>query len=232
MIEASNTATVYTLTVYEADTKAINSKTPSTGSTTFMLNPNQPTKTENGITIIDRTVGSTRPDGSSATFMQRLDRLEQENKDLLTRLHNEEMKNLEQRMEQRISGLSQVPEQTWWEKMIDTLTNKPEVIQQISGSLGKLIHGEQKDYIQKQVPINGTENKDVVMEEETQTTYKDPGLTKEQIEELEEEQQLQLQEYALESLESRIGIAVVTRMTLHVAALNDKDLNKLLNYLD
>jgi len=232
MIEAANTSQVYTLKVYPADTKNINTKTPHSGSTTFMLNPNQPVRQENGVTIIDRTApGSMGNTAVNPLISARLDKLEAENLKLREDLHKAEIQSIKDNVAAQIAGIAQRPDETpWYERLIGAIEQKPELIDKLLDPVERLITGVvtsfqgKKNFIQKEFlpPVNGT-NPDTTMAD----TNHQQQLTEEEVEKLHDQQ-----DAALEIIEARIGAPVLTKLIEQVSKLSDKDLNKLLNYLD
>lgn len=171
MIEASNTGAVYTLKVYDEMCRDIKNNTPHSGSTTFMLSSTTPVKTENGVTIIDRTQGAANA-GGNAAVMARLDSLEKTNVELREKLHKEEMKSIETRFQNQIAGLQKNQDEENrkgpWDRIGEMIAEKPERLDKlidkagdIIGHLVRAVTGESKNFIQPQpvraqVPVNGT----------------------------------------------------------------------------
>lgn len=264
MIMNSDTRAVYMLKVYNDKVGAVNTKTPSEGSTTFMLSKSAITTTDgNGKMIIDRTAMYTGGNGKTdPAMLGRLDRLEQENKELLERVHRSELDNLRQQLtetfDKRISGLEQ-KEATNWEKVESFVDRFWDRIERTA----KDIYFEFKpknNYIQDKQPaaaMSGTannknkENSETMEASEVVLTPEgalvNPFLTdeqrklkkseqanivKEMLTPLPQDSHDDLQTECLEIIEKRIGAVTLSRMLLAVACLDNDDLNKLLNNLD
>jgi len=274
MIEDSPTRTVFTLRVYYPETTKITNKTNYAGSTTFMLNgeagvTKDPTT---GLIVLDRNQGTSKTDTTAYNSLSgRLDQLETENKMLLQRLHQEEIKRLEDKMSAAISGLNQPVNR--WDKILDIIEAKPEIIPNtIDKVLGYILNRNtpQPEPIYSHAnPIagttatepapasNGTTNNEMSQQETAE-------LTAEQLESLHDQQseycdnledrlgaenftlylgqlaamsddqliQWSKQEEYLQNIRQRLEGATISKLLQSVTEMNDKSLNKLLNYLD
>jgi hypothetical protein len=295
MIESSGNAATYTLRVYPKGTKNITTKTPSNGSTTFMLASNMPVKVENGITIIDREnrgkVGDTGYTPFQNMLIARIDKVENELNKARQENYEMQMKHLTEKMNAAISGVHpEVKDKTWWESIIETVQQNPNVIGQILNPLKDVVMDfmpGKKNYIVN--PVSGTTRakepepervvqsgpviktepvkteinmntaNDTVTVTENETDQEDVfapdakgirhnpfliGQEKdlsedernkiflERLERLNDDQMIEFQNAAIDSIADRITDKVLTRMLFAVAMMNDKDLNKLLNHLD
>jgi len=170
MIEQSGNSAVYTLRVYPEGTKNISTKTPSNGSTTFMLNPaTGVTRTENGTVIIDRTQGKGVGDtGNNMMFnilMQRLDKTESQLEQVRKENFLLQMKILDDKVSHAIAG-TQEKEKTWWEQMIEMFDKNPNmvgnIINPVKDAIKEFIPGKGKDYIIQNTtqPVAGTTAKE------------------------------------------------------------------------
>ena len=226
MIANSNTSTVYLLRVYKAGTKNVSNKTEGEGATTFMLSgTTKITKDQNGVTIIDRTRGE--PAGSAA-LASRLDNLERDNKDLLERLHKQEIEMLRKEMDARISGLSNTPEPSMFDKallLIDKVGEHPAILDKIAGIFQKRTAPPvaEAQYFSTEVPVNGTAQNSTDMNQEQTQDEQAPPVSDSEAEILNDRL-----EAALDSLEDKIGLEKLTTALEAIASKSTIQLKGLL----
>jgi len=257
ILQQGGSSAVYTLRIYNDDVKNITDKTGYRASTTCMLNSNTATRTENGVTIIDRGVGNTAAPGNnaaSALIMARLDKLETENARLRDENHKQEIKFLMDKLDKAIAGTEAKEEKKpWWENLIEKVSERPESIGKFLEPI-KDLFVEKKNYIvqtvPQTVPVAGTDNKEEPPMSNTQATagpLQNPFITDEErkmssdeqskllidrLAKLTDEEHEDVQNECLESIAARISHVTLTRMLLAVADMDDKNMNKLLNHLD
>lgn len=260
-IQNGGTTAQYMLKMYPDDSKNITNRTPFRCATRFQLTPAagaQYTQTADGKVIMLRDVNRTPAVAATNNtgLTERLDKLERENRDLMERLHTEQLNNLRTEFKATIAGIASAqPQLTIVDKIdqiIDKLLNKVEPIFNIVHK----IRGTNHDYIVNRTsPVAGTKNKGQVEEkddtQEQETIPAEPVLytllTPEQqklpvddrnalivpiLEALSTDDLDELQMACIERLEARISAVTVTRVLLVVDALDDKGMNKLLNNLD
>lgn len=169
-IANSGTTATYMLRVFDNSCTNLTAKTPPKGSQTFMFGGAPTMKTENGITIIDRTATNNQYAASMArpdpTLISRLEKLEKDNQDLLEKLHKSELANLKQDFTNQIAGLQldkseEKPDLT--DRIFGFIEKKPDSIKDVFEGLGNLLErlmpGSGKNFIQPRDPapaINGT----------------------------------------------------------------------------
>ena len=236
VLESQGSATVFTLKTYYADTTKVTNKTPNSGSTTFMLS--QAAKTiqdeKTGLTIIDRTNYS-KPVATSQdpTLLARLERLEKANETLLSQLHQQQIKALEDKMNTAISGLSNQP--SGWDKLIDSIADRPEIIPDAIGKLSDMFFGvysrykgqPQQNNFHHSAPISGinqTNDEPIIKQDPqmntTQPITTDPDqLTKDQVTACHDKQ-----EECCDNLEDKFGIENFTGYLVYLNMMNDKQL--------
>lgn len=187
MIEANGTGAVYTLKVYKEAEKDITAKAAPSGSTTFLLSATTPvTRREDGTIIIDRTQQPQNTGGGNAAILSRIESLEKTNRELQDKLHQEQLKAMEQNFKHQIAGLQvQEKEQTPIERIGEALLNKPDNVDKLINIFGRLADGimnglfAKNNYIQPPAPvannsIQGTEKANTMhIEEDEEETGQD-----------------------------------------------------------
>lgn len=232
-IEASGTNNVYVIRFYSEDTKEITTKTGFKGSTTFMFG-GAPLKTENGVTIIDRTAKhdnyiASKPDPA---IQQRLDKLEtQLNREQELR-HQAELKLMKADFDHRISGMNENKAPEIMERIVGMITEKPETIQHLFEGIGNLIDKflKKPEPLQPQGAISGTGHTQhtIIMEQDeaktnggaSAATAADDQATAKQLED-------RLND-ALDSIENKIG---TQKMVAALEAIAKMDADKLNGFI-
>lgn len=264
MIEANQTSTVYTLKVYPAQVTDIKSRTEHSGSTTFRLNeyggaPGVRTDRDGNVIVLPQQQ-QIQAGGMNA----RLDKLESENRDLQKQLYNEQIKQVQLQFINQIAGLKEQlekpTEKTVWERIGETLMEKPDIIEKLSTEAFSFLRhiidtvsGKKENFVNNNKPpapqINGTANT-ATMEQTVPVTdegaYQHSYLTdderklkksqrfdlmKQRLEKLTKEQIDDEQMACLEILEGRVGPVIITLLLLNVASMNDDDLNDVINHM-
>lgn len=220
LIEQSPTKTVYTLRTYAGGTTSITNKTPYSGSTTFMLNQDADVTADpkTGVMVLSQGMG--RIGATNDTLLlQRLDKLEADNKALAAQLHSREIEALNDKLDRAINGLTP-PSQHWSDKLLDKIADNPALIKEtlgtIMGGITEIVRpGERQNFIVN--PMGKTDKTDDMRTQEPAEQTEE--LTEEEINTLQDEQG-----EALDNLEDRLGIEEITEYLKGVAAMDDPTL--------
>lgn len=175
-LDQGGSSTTFTLRIYPVGTKGMTNKTPYKASTTFMLNGNQPVRSENGIMVLDRGNGQA-PARTDNAMIQRLDNLERLNREMQEKLHKAELDNIKQNFEHQIAGLRKIEEEKpdIWSRIGESLADKPENIDRLVKTFGDLVGNliyafkGKKDFINHTAPVNqvrGTNNVEQMAKEQ------------------------------------------------------------------
>jgi len=219
-IQRVNTASVYTLRVYDEHAK-VTSATPYEGSTTFMISPAVPvTKNENGVTIIDRGVGATNYGAGMAGFQalqQTMTEMMKQNQDMMQMFMQRQQ---EDKMDKLIAAIQEKadkepPPKQWWENIGELVVQNPTIIDRIGFIFRPEIY---------QVAAPGTPPISGTTQTQSQTqTEPMAELTEAQITALEDRM-----DAALDKLEDSLGIEKITMALEKLAAMDTMKLKALL----
>jgi hypothetical protein len=200
VISSGNQA-VYVVRFYPSGTKAITNKTAYEGSTSFMMNKEAPLKMENGVMVIDRGEGKAAAASNNnftAMIMGRLDKMEEQNRQLQQQLFNTQLKSLEEKMNRAINGTdAQVPVKEWWEQALEHLEKNPNavgnIINPIKDAIAEFLPGKRTNYIQNPTtPVGRTDAREQPKEQPKETV-----MEKEQTAPATEEQETEEEEIDL-----------------------------------
>lgn len=229
----SKTKQVFTLRVYPATTTNITNKTPYSGSFTFMLNQeeNLVADPRTGVMIVDLTA---RPQAGNNAYMDmimgRLEKMEQQNALLLNQLHSNQIKSLEDKLNTAISGLNdKAAAEHWSDKLLQNLSDKPEIIPDTIGKIFDIFSKPKKDYLHA-TPMAGTDQVAPTpkAEPKMEQQQQNPAPEEEQ-EDLSEAEVTALQDRqgdALDILEEKLGIEVLTTFLEQLAAKSEDQLEE------
>lgn len=253
-IQDSGTTTIYTIRVYPAERTKITSNTEYDGSTNFQLTSYVAGGNGQGsITIANPQQAPAKID---PLWMNRLTLLEDENKKLRNELHANQLRSMEERLNnqfsKQIAGLKEQATDKW-EKFDSILEKHWGKVKEVVGAIRNEF--APNNYIVdqgKQVAVNGTKSSHEI-DTNMDTKFTDEGalinpfLTPEQqglklheksaivkslIEKTDKDTQDDIQSECLEIIEKRISNITLTRMLLAVACLDNHSMNKLLSNLD
>ncbi len=190
-IQSTGTSAIYKLRVYTDDVKSINAKTPPRAVTRFQLSPTdiaEYKQTPDGKMMLIRQQPA--PGGNNTALTHRLDNLEQTNRELLERLHQAEIKRVEQNFQHQIAGLTQQQQDApdVWTRIGESLLEKPDNLDKALGHLKDIIgmalnaFRPNKNFITNQPPapapspvsVNGTNVKEPVKPQEHEEEHEDP----------------------------------------------------------
>ena len=225
----SKTKQTFTLRVYPAATVNITNKTPYSGSFTFMLNQDEPLITDprTGLMIVDRTA---RPQAANNAYMDmimgRLEKMEAQNALLLNQLHANQIKSLEDKLNTAINGLNdKAADEHWSDKLLQNLSDKPEIIPDTIGKIFDIFSKPKKDYLHA-TPMAGTDQAKQPAQKPMEQ-QQPPALEADEDIELTEAEVDALQDRqgeAMYALEEKLGIEVFTIFLEQLAAKTGEDL--------
>ena len=180
MLEEGRSTATFTLRIYPDNTKVITNKTPSSASTTFMLNASTPTRmNEAGVMVIDNTRNAVKDNpGMGVGYTEMINRvrnLEIELEKEREARHQAQLDNLRIEMDNKIAGLTAAsapaPAPGWADRLIglfEQLVPKPEIV----GGWKDTFFGKRQNFImQPGTPISGTSQQATQEETDMKTEW-------------------------------------------------------------
>jgi hypothetical protein len=245
-IVSSGTCQHYCLRVYPDTCEDIQKKSAFKGSTTFMFG-NAPVKTENGVTIIDRTEARNQFRAANPIDNSRVEKLEAQLATERELRHKAELNNIRTEFTNTIAGLQEKETPDKWMAIAEKVMEKPDAIKEFMAGIGnivdKFLNRIPPPAAQPGIPaaIAGTDaaapeyvQTTVSMQEDPEEQLHSEGQeTEEDDEDLTPEQQALMDRLddAIDTIESKIGTVAMVEALEAIALKNTAKLKLMINML-